>query len=520
MIQTQKEQIRQAAETDLKIFIRLIHPGRMLGSVHEELISWWNREDAKTHQLVLLPRDHMKSALIAYRCAQTIAKNPAVRILYISSTTTLAMKQLKFIKDILESKIFQMYWPDMINPVETSREKWTEREISVDHPKRKEENLRDSTVFTAGLDTGIAGLHCDIAVLDDVVVRDNAYTSEGRDKVATQYSLLSSIEGSDSQEWVVGTRYFMQDLYQTMQEFSVEDYDDEGNVVGADPIYEVFERKVEDKGDGSGEFLWPRQQRSDGKWFGFDQRILAEKRAKYIDKLQFRAQYYNDPTDPDDQPITRDMFQYYDKGHLKKFNDRWFYRTNRLNVFAAIDFAFSLKKKADFTSVVIVGVDYQNNYYILDIERFKTDRIHDYYQAIFKMYNKWGFRKIRAEVSVAQQVIINDIKDNYIRPNGLVLSVEEFRPSRFDGNKEERVSSVLQPRYDNRQIWHYKGGNCSILEEELMLRYPPHDDVKDCLASCIEACITPSKTFLDNIPDRSNPLEGLYNPRFGGMGAH
>ncbi len=140
------------------------------------------------------------------------------------------------------------------------------------------------------MDTGITGLHCDIAVLDDVVVKENAYSLEGREKVATQYSLLSSIEGSDAREWAVGTRYFVQDLYQTMLEFTVDQYDGEGNITGSDPLYEVFERKVEDRGDGTGEFLWPRQQRSDGKWFGFDQRILAEKRAKYIDKLQFRAQ--------------------------------------------------------------------------------------------------------------------------------------------------------------------------------------------------------------------------------------
>lgn len=514
----QKQLIREAAESDLRVFIKLIHPGRLLGSVHEELITWWNRDEAKNHQLVLLPRDHMKSALIAYRCVWKIVKNPAVRILYISSTAGLAKKQLKFIKDIMTSKVFKMYWPEMVNESELSREKWTESEIAVDHPIRKEEAIRDSTIFIAGLDTGITGFHCDIAVLDDVVVKENAYTAEGRDKVNTQYSLLASIEGADSEEWVVGTRYFVNDLYQTMAEFSVEDYDSEGVVTGTRSLYEVFERQVEDQGDGLGEFLWPRQQRSDGKWFGFDARILAEKKAKYIDKLQFRAQYYNDPTDPDDQSITRDMFQYYDKGLLKKYDDRWFYQTRRLNVFAAIDFAFSLKKKADYTSVVVVGVDHQNNYYILDIDRIKIDRISGYYQSIFKMYNRWGFRKIRAEVSVAQQVIINDLKDNYIRPNGLALSVEEFRPSRFDGSKEERVGSVLQPRYDNRQIWHYKGGNCSILEEELMLRYPPHDDVKDCLSSAIESCIAPSKSFLDKVPDRQDPLMGIYNTRFGGMG--
>ena len=167
------DQIRQLAENDLAIFIKLVHPKRVLGSIHEEVIQWWNRQDAKSHQLTLLPRDHMKSALTAYRVAWEITKNPAIRVMYISSTANLAEKQLGFIKDILTSPIYRRYWPEMVKEDEGKRKRWTTSEISVDHPKRAEENVRDPTIFTAGLTTGIVGLHCDIAILDDVVVGDD-----------------------------------------------------------------------------------------------------------------------------------------------------------------------------------------------------------------------------------------------------------------------------------------------------------------------------------------------------------
>src|SRR5512138_3893428 len=98
---SKKDQVRQMAEADLETFIRLVHPNRVLGSVHCEVCRWWTRQDAKTHQVLLLPRDHGKSAMVAYRVAWEITRNPAVRILYISATATLAKKQLKFIKDIL-----------------------------------------------------------------------------------------------------------------------------------------------------------------------------------------------------------------------------------------------------------------------------------------------------------------------------------------------------------------------------------------------------------------------------------
>lgn len=509
------QKVREAAEADLSVFIKLVHPQRVLGSVHTELISWWNRSDASDHQLVLLPRDHGKSAMVAYRVAWWITRNPAVRILYISSTANLAEKQLKFIKDILTSKIYRRYWPEMIHEEEGKRAKWTNSEIEVDHPLRSAEAIRDPTVFTGGLTTGLTGLHCDVAVLDDVVVKENAYTEEGREKVRQQYSLLASIEAADAREWVVGTRYHPSDLYNDMLQMKEEEYDERGEFSGESSIYEIFERQVEDAGDGTGEFIWPRQQRTDGKWFGFDAKILSKKRAKYLDKTQFRAQYYNDPNDLESAPISRDLFQYYNKNLIQKSNGSVYYNHRRLNVFAAVDFAFSLNKKADFTAIVVVGVDQFNNYYVLDIERFKTDKIKEYFDRILSLHQKWYFRKIRAEVSNAQSIIVQELKNNYIRQHGLALSVDEFRPNRHMGNKEERIFASLNPRYENQQVWHYKGGNCDLLEEELILQNPPHDDIKDCLASCFEVCVTPTGGVLQAA---KNLLEGKISSRFGGLG--
>ena len=451
--------------------------------------------------------------MVAYRVAWHLIKNPHHRILYISSTTNLAEKQLKFIKDILSSKTVRRYWPDHVVPDEGKREKWTESEISLDHPLRKLEGVRDPSVFTAGLTTSITGLHCDVAVLDDVVVKENAYTREGRDRTAGQYSLLSSIEAGESEEWVVGTRYHPQDLYNTMQEMVEEEYDDEGEVTDFTPVYEIFERVVEDSGDGTGEFLWPKQQRSDGRWFGFDRKILARKRAKYVDKSQFHSQYYNDPNIGGEGGISRERFQYYEKSHLTHQNGVWFFQGKRLNIFASIDFAFSLTKRADYTALVVVGVTGDGNIYILDIDRFRTERIKEYYDAILSAHTKWGFRKIRAEITSAQKAIVRDIKDNYIRPAGLALSVDEHNPTRHQGGKEERIKANLQPRYDNLQIWHYKGGHCQTLEEELINEFPPHDDIKDALSAVIDITVAPTNSRSGS--RRENNI--IHHPRFGGV---
>jgi len=514
------DHIREAAEADLVTFIKLIAPKTVLGAVHVEVCDWWTRQERKTHQLVLLPRDHQKSRLVGYRVAWHLVNHPEHRILYISSTANLAEKQLKFIKDIFTNKICRRYWPNMIHESVEKREKWTNSEISLDHPKRAEEGIRDPSVFTAGLTTSITGLHCDVAVLDDVVVQENAYTGEGREKVKDQYSLLSSIEGtgddsesSGSEEWVIGTRYHPKDLYNDLMEMEEEQYNESGDIIDWEPVYEKFEREVEDEGDGTGQFLWSRQQRSDGKWFGFDRKILAKKRAKYLNRVQFRAQYYNNPNSEEGSGISASLFQYYDPQFLGQSGGKWFYKGERINVFAAIDFAFSLTKRADYTAIAVIGINAMGQIYILGIDRFKTDaKIKDYYDAILRMHIKWDFRKMRAECTAGQKAIVKELKNSYITPNGLALSLAEHSPTKASGAKEERMRAILEPRYDNLAIWHYRGGNCQILEDELILEHPPHDDVKNAVADAIEIAIPPAKgqrVGNDNIVE--------FNTRFGGV---
>lgn len=502
--------IRESAEADLSVFIKLVAPQLVLGSIHQELIRWWTREEAKPNQLVLLPRGHLKSKLAAYRTAWWITKHPETTILYVSATADLAEKQLYQIKQILDNPIYRRYWPDMIGADEGRREKWAVAEIAVDHPKRKLEGIRDATCKAVGLTSNTTGFHADIVVLDDIVVPNNAYTEEGRDKVASAYSQLASIENPGAQEWVVGTRYHPKDIYQTMIEMKAEIYNpDTGDLEEEVEIYELFQRVVET----NGEFLWPVQTRPDGKSFGFDYKILAGIKGKYQgDITQFYSQYYNNPNNSDTARINSDKFQYYERSLLVNKEGDWFLRDRKLNVYAAIDFAFSIKKKADYSALVVVGVDHQGSFYILDIDRFKTDRIVEYFNHIVKAQQKWGFRKLRAEITVAQQAIVGELKESYIKPNGIALSIDEFRPNRHQGDKDERLNAILEPKYDNMQVWHYRGGNCQSLEEELIMLHPPHDDIKDALANAISIAVIPKQRNLNLVSSNI-----ITHSRFGGV---
>jgi phage terminase large subunit-like protein len=505
------DQIREAAESDLISFIRLVAPHRVIPHFQEDWITWLTRRDAKDHQLTLLPRDHAKSTIIAYRAAWEVVKDPTIRILYISSTANLAEKQLGLIKQILSSTVVRRYWPDLVNEEEGKREKWTQSEIAVDDPRRLEEGIRDPTIFTGGLTTSLTGMHCDIAILDDVVVQENAYTEEGREKVKSQYSLLASIEGAGAREWVVGTRYHPQDLYSELVMMEEETYDKEGNVTDSKPVYEVYQRVVEEHG----EFLWPRQQRNtDGKWFGFDSSILAKKKAQYLDKTQFYAQYYNDPNRFEAALITPDKFQYYERHQVKRGDDgKWYVRNSKISIAAAMDFAFSTGKKSDYTAIAVVGLDSSGNYYLLDLDRFKTDRIDEMFEHLRTLYSKWEFRKIRMEMTAAQATVAKELRDQYIKPMGLALAVDEYYPTKRDGDKEERIAAVLAPRYGNNQMWHFRGGHTQSLEDELVQRFPVHDDLSDALCNAVLILTPPAS----NRKGTSNVINLRPHSRFGGV---
>jgi hypothetical protein len=503
-------EIRKAAESDLLTFARLVQPLRVYGEIHQKVFAWWMECEKKgiDNTGLLLPRDHQKSHCAAVKAAWLITRDPTKTLLYVSATSGLAEKQLKAIKDILTSEIYTRYWPEMLHRDEGKREKWTNTEICVDHPLRKQEGVRDSTVFAAGLTTNITGFHATDVFLDDMVVPNNAYTEDGRNKVAQQYSQLASIETTGATETVVGTRYHPRDIYADLMAMSEPVFNDDDDIVDHTSVYEFKIETVET----DSVFLWPREFRADGKAFGFNHKELARKKAKYLDQTQYFAQYYNDPNDPESQRIGHEKFQYYDPKYITQVAGKWCYKNTPMNVYAAIDFAFSLSTKADFTAIVVIGVTSANDIYILDIDRFKTDKINDYYQHILALHSRWEFRKLRAEVTVAQAVIARDLRER-LKEAGHMLSIDEHRPNRHQGSKEERMAAALEPRYDNMSVWHYKGGYIPMLEEELLLARPPHDDIKDCLASVVEIAIKPKHSSMGK--KKNNVLS--FNSRFGGI---
>ena len=511
-------EIRERAKEDLCFFAQLVNPGYMYGSIHYDTFRWMQEYNLfgqgkvlTSNKLIMLPRAHLKSHMVATWCAWIVLRHPEVSILYLSATAELAETQLYAIKNILSGNVFMRWFPEYVHPQEGKREKWSSTGIMVDHPRRGSEGIRDATVKTAGLTTNTTGWHADIIVADDLVVPENAYTEDGRSSVAKKASQFTSIRNAGGFTMACGTRYHPSDVYATWKDQIYDVFDSEGMKCGVEKVWEVVEYAVEKDNI----FTWPRCIREDGKAYGFDQQTLARIRGEYNDRIQFFAQYYNDPNDPGSDRISREKFQYYNRRFLTNDGSRWTYNGRRLNVYAAVDFAFSLSKAADWTAIVVIGIDCDSNIYILDIDRFKSDRTIEYFKQIKDLHAKWSFTKLRAEVSVAQKVIVNDIK-GYVQKDGLRLVVEEHRPTHKDGRKEERIASALEHRYEDGRVWHLEGGWTAVLEEELVKARPPHDDIKDALASAVEIAVPPARSSSSKVKDFLTK-GGMTNSRFGGV---
>lgn len=510
------KEVKEQAENDLFFFAQLMHPQYMYGGVHRDSFRWlsdyslFGEGDQSENKLLMLPRGHLKSHITATTAAWLIVRHPEISILYISATADLAEQQLMAIKNILESPQFQKYWPEYINPDVGKREKWTNSRIIIDHPLRKKEGKRDATVSTAGLTTNTTGWHADVIVCDDVVVPENAYTEEGREQVSKKTSQFTSIRNVGGFTIACGTRYDPRDIYGTWEEMTYDIYGPDGEIIDKKFVWDIKKHSVEE----DGVFIWPRVVRSDGKMFGFDRNTLSRIKSEYTDAVQFFAQYYNNPNEASTDRISRDKFQYYNPRFLKRQGDRWFYKGNKLNVYAAVDFAFSLSSKADWTAIVVIGIDSESNIYVLDIDRFKSDKTIEYYKHIAELHSKWNFTKLQAEVTVAQKVIVNDIK-SYIRREGMRLSVEEYRPGKKEGTKQERITAILEPKYDDMKVWHFEGGWIPTLEDELVQRNPKNDDIKDAMASACTIAVPPAKS-------RNNEIKEMFfstqtRNRFGGV---
>lgn len=439
--------------------------------------------------------------------------------MYLSAGEDLSKDQIYAIKNMMTSDIYKRYWPEMFNEDEGQREQWSAYSFNVDHPDRKRRGIRDHTIIVKTVRSNAIGLHCDLLLLDDVVIPRFADTLTGRRELQRALAQYTSILNPNGTIKAVGTRYNPEDAYQDMIDTVYPLWNADKKIFeGTKKAWDVYKVEVEDEGNGTGNFIWPRTiAPSTGEAYGFDHQTLAIIRADYEARgelAQFYCQYYNDPNAIELQRISRGSFQYYDRKNIQHLDGKIYFDGNRLAVFAAMDVAWTERTGSDYTAIAIIGVDHTNQVYLLDLSQFKTSTFDVYYNEVINLHFKWGFRKIRIETNAGGMFVKQEL-ERMIRENGNSLSVDGKATVNNAGRKGERHAATLEWRYDGKKIWHYRGGLTSEYEEQVILDKPKHDDLVDAVVAAIEISKAPGRR---TTPSTTTVIDEnvFYDNRFGG----
>lgn len=522
------QQLRNHLEKDLFAFIKWVSPKLYLGAIHEHLINLWMTRDPSKNQLDLLPRGHLKSNLMAHRVAWEITKQPWITFIYLTETDKLAKSQLNFIQNILTCERYRKLWPEMVNKNKFDREQWNQDSFKVDHPLRKEYLVRDPTVEAYGMGTSNTGFHCERLVTDDIVTPKNAYTELGRSTVSNTYSFFASVKNPDAPTWGIGTLYDPKDLYHKWMEQKVSVYADNGELLREEPLFEYYKVEVEDAGDGSGHFIWPRSKAPNGQMYGFDRNILERKKAEYLSGGEegglsaFYSQYYLTTDIAGNEVITSDQFRYYQAEDIDRGPGCWTYLGKEMKVLVGMDFSWSDSKSADWTAIAVCGVTSDPEWIILDLDRFKVkpyNRIEQYYQHLYAIWDKWQIParplRVRAEAVAAQRVIVDELRRKCAE-EGVTIKMIDHNPGN-KASKSERIEAYLGPKYESRLVRHRRGGLWTALEEELRLSNPAHDDLKDAVSIAFSGLTKPAKSGMIYGQSITNNPKVITHPRFGGL---
>lgn len=202
----------------------------------------------------------------------------------------------------------------------------------------------------------------------------------------------------------------------------------------------------------------------------------------------FYTEYMNEPISDENSIFKKSMFKYYE------FNEKEYKLWSK---FITVDLAISEREQADYTVVMVCGVDSLNNIYVIEYRRGHFSPI-ETIEIIFELHKKHQVKTVGIESVAYQKALIWFLNDEMKRRNTFMF-VEELKA---DMQKERRIRG-LQPRYAVGTVFHRD--YMTELEEEL-LRFPKgaHDDLSDSLAYLPQIAFQGNKEEIKVVIDKTD----------------
>lgn len=314
---------------------------------------------APNDRLDLWSREHYKSTIITFGLTiQDILNDPETTIGIFSHTRPIAKGFLRQIKREFEAnELLKSLFPDVLwTSPSKEAPKWSEDDGIV--VKRKS-NPKESTIEAWGLVDGQpTSKHYRTLLYDDVVTLESVTSPEMMQKTTSALEVSYNLGAQGGNRRFVGTRYHFNDSYKTLLSRGT-----------AKP--RVYPATVD--GSETGEpVLWTTEQ-------------LRNKR-RDMGPYTFSCQILLNPKGDGAQGFKREWLRYY-KDHQGGAG---------MNKYILVDAANGKRKENDFTSMWVVGLGPDRNYYALDIVRDRLN-LSERAARLFALHRKWRPIQVRYE---------------------------------------------------------------------------------------------------------------------------
>jgi hypothetical protein len=342
----------------------------------------------------------------------------------------------------------------------------------------------------SGVDSPKVGFHFDLILFDDPHNEKNISTPEQIMKVIKYYiglqPLLDSVTG---QLQITATRWHHQDLHNHILTEEKQEWD-------------IFIRAAEWEEDGVKHYFYPSRLTPE---------FLAKRKA--VSSYFFSCQYLNNPTDDENALFKNEQLKHFSEDekyiYVKQNNLLEHLRIPKSDLiyFISVDPAgrgsLTEQRRLDFTGIVVVGVDYKNNWYVFEAIRKRNMQPSDIIGKLIELHYKYKPEMIGIE-SITYQ---GQIKEGLQREFDKLHIYQAIRDLNHNNRDKGQRIRGLQPLYRDGKIYHAKG--LFDLEQELLCWSPNsviHDDVIDALAYVKDIVYTPDETEVEVVKS-VNPWE-------------
>lgn len=453
--------LRHMARTDL--FFLLWFVLRVNAIFHPWLLARCKEvQAAPNDHLDLWAREHFKSTIITLgkSVQDIIASHGEGAIMprectigIFSFTRPIAKGFLRQIKQHFEAnELLRSLFPDIFweNPNKEAP-KWSEDDGII---LKRKSTPKESTVEAWGVvDSQPTGKHFTCCVYDDVVTEGNVRSPGMIQRTTESWELSVNLCSDGGSMRYIGTRYHFNDTYKAMMERGA-----------ATPrIYPAT-----DDGTADGNPVFMSQE-------------YFEKKKILMGSYTFSCQMLINP-------ISDSAFKFYLE-HLQYHNLQ---DAAGMNVYITVDPAHSKKDTSDFTVMWVIGLNSDNNYYVLDIVRDKMS-LSERTNMLFELHRRWrplavGYERYGAQSDI--QHIEEKMRDfNYhfgiTELGGKISKFERIKKLNpiLEARRLFLPINVVRTNYEHR---HVDLVNAFINEEYLQFPVAEHDDMLDSLARILD----------------------------------